>query len=88
MLKNLPVNERDTRDEVLIPGSGRFPGVGNVNPLQYSCLDNSTERSLAGYSPRGYKESDMTGRTTMRLWYGSQMRGINRLVRVCIIRRI
>ena len=24
----------------LIPGSGRFPGEGNVNPLQYSCLEN------------------------------------------------
>ena len=44
MLKNLPVNERDTRDEVLIPGSGRFPGVGNGNPFQYSCLENSFER--------------------------------------------
>ena len=28
----------------LIPGSGRFPGVGNGNPLQYSCLENSMDR--------------------------------------------
>ena len=28
----------------LIPGSGRFPGEGNGNPLQYSCLENSTEK--------------------------------------------
>ena len=27
-----------------IPGSGRFPGEGNGNPLQYSCLENSTDR--------------------------------------------
>ena len=27
-------------DQSLIPGSGRFPGVGNGNPLQYSCLEN------------------------------------------------
>ena len=27
-----------------IPGWGRFPGVGNGNPLQYSCLENSTDR--------------------------------------------
>ena len=33
----------------LIPGSGRSPGEGNGNPLQYSCLGNSM--SLAGYSP-------------------------------------
>ena len=26
------------------PGSGRYPGVGNGNPLQYSCLGNPTDR--------------------------------------------
>ena len=47
----LPANEGDTG---LIPGSGRSPGVGNSNLLQYSCLGNSMDqRSLAGYSPRG-----------------------------------
>ena len=36
----------------LIPGSGRSPGGGNNNPLQYSCLGNPTgRRSLVGYSP-------------------------------------
>ena len=45
----------------LIPGSGRSPGGGNGNPLQYSCLVNPHEqRSLAGYSSWGCKESDMT----------------------------
>ena len=28
----------------LIPGSGRFPGEGNCNPLQYSCLENPMDR--------------------------------------------
>ena len=28
----------------LIPGSGRFPGEGNGNPLQYSCLENPMDR--------------------------------------------
>ena len=32
------------RDPVLIPGSRRSPGVGNRNPLQYSCLENSMDR--------------------------------------------
>ena len=32
------------RDLGLIPGSGRSPGEGNGNPLQYSCLDNSMDR--------------------------------------------
>ena len=37
-----------------IPGSGRSPGEGNGNPLQYSCLEKSYgQRSLAGHSPWG-----------------------------------
>ena len=31
-------------DEVSIPGLGRFPGEGNDNPLQYSCLENPMDR--------------------------------------------
>ena len=42
-----------------IPGSGRSPGEGNGNPLQYSCLEKSHGgRGLVGYSPWGRKESD------------------------------
>ena len=38
----------------LIPGSGRFPGGGHGNPLQYSCLENPYgQRSSAGYSAWG-----------------------------------
>ena len=45
----------------LIPGSERSPGEGNGNPLQYPCLGKSPgQRSLAGYSPWGHKESDPT----------------------------
>ena len=44
-----------------IPGSGRSPGGGHGNPLQYPCLENPHgQRSLAGYCPWGHKESDMT----------------------------
>ena len=44
-----------------IPGSGRSPGEGNGNPLQYSCLENPHgQMSLASYSPWGRKELDMT----------------------------
>ena len=44
-----------------IPGLGRSPGGGHGNPLQYSCLENRHgQRSLAGYSPWGRKESDIT----------------------------
>ena len=37
-------NAGDARDAGLIPGSGRSPGVGNGNPLQYACLENPTDR--------------------------------------------
>jgi len=43
-VKNLPVNTGDARDVGLILGLGRAPGVGNGNPLQYSCLENSMGR--------------------------------------------
>ena len=44
-----------------IPGSGRSPGGGHGNPLQYSCLENPHgQRSLEGYSPMGHKELDTT----------------------------
>ena len=39
MKKTLPANAGDKRDLDLIPGSGRFPGEGNGNPLQYSCQE-------------------------------------------------
>ena len=43
---------RRERDSGSIPGSGRSLGVGNGNPLQYSCLENlHGQRSLVGYSP-------------------------------------
>ena len=44
MIKNLPANTGDTRDEGSIPGSGRSPGEENGNPLQYSCLENPMDR--------------------------------------------
>ena len=40
---------------------GGFPGGGHGNPLWYLCLENPHgQRSLAGYSPQGRKELDMT----------------------------
>ena len=42
--KNLPANAGDTGDAGLIPGSGRSPGGGHGNPLQYSCLETPMDR--------------------------------------------
>ena len=44
VVKNPPANTGDRRDAGLIPGSGRSPGGGHGNPLQYSCLENPTDR--------------------------------------------
>ena len=48
-----------------IPGSGRFPGEGNDNPLQYSCLENPMDRGA--WCPWGRKESDTTDDFTFTL---------------------
>ena len=48
-------------DEGSIPGSRRFPGEGNGNPLQYSCLGNSMDRGALWDTVHGVtKELDMT----------------------------
>ena len=49
-VKNLLASAGPAGDAGSTPGSGRFPGAGNGNPLQHSCLRNPMERSLAGWS--------------------------------------
>ena len=44
VVKNLPANAGDVRDAGLIPGLGRSPGGGHGNLVQYSCLENLTDR--------------------------------------------
>ena len=44
MVKNSPINAEDVRDVSSISGSGRSPGGGHGNPLQYSCLENPINR--------------------------------------------
>ena len=44
MVKNMPANAGDVRDVGSISGLGRSPGGGYGNPLQYSCLENPTDR--------------------------------------------
>ena len=46
LVKNLPANAGDARDMDLIPGSERYPGEGNGNPLQYPCLGNPMDRGV------------------------------------------
>ena len=60
MVKNLPANAGDLRDVGSIPGSGRSPGEGNGNPLQYSCLGNPRDRGAWWAIVFGVAESDTT----------------------------
>ena len=46
MVKNPSAIAGDTRDVLLIPGSGRSPGEGNGNPLQYFCLENPMDKGV------------------------------------------
>ena len=46
--KNLPANAGDIKDSGLSPVSGRSPGGGHGNPLQYSCLENPMDRGAWG----------------------------------------
>ena len=57
VLENLPVNAGDTGS---ILGSRRCPGEGNGNPLQHSCLENSTDRGAWQATVHGVTELDMT----------------------------
>ena len=50
MVKNLPTNAGDPGDAGSIPGLRRSPGVGNGNPLQYSCLENSMDKEAAWWA--------------------------------------
>ena len=49
----------DVGDQCLIPGSGRSPGRGNGNPLQYSCLENSMDRGAWWAMVHGVAESQI-----------------------------
>ena len=61
VVKNLPANAGAAGDMGSIPESGRSPGVGSGNPLQYSCLENPMDRGAWWATVHGVtKESTMT----------------------------
>ena len=57
MVKNLPANAGEVGS---MPGSGRSPGEGNGNPLQYSCLENPMDRGAWGATVHGVTEESDT----------------------------
>ena len=77
VVNNLPANVGDVKDWSLIPGSGRSPGEGHGNLLQYFCLENPMSRraegpgrlqsmGLQGVSQRQLKQFSMQAHTQ---WY-------------------
>ena len=63
MVKSPLTNAGDIRGSGSIPESGTSLGGRHGNTLWYSCLENSIDRSLMGYSPWGCEEVDMTEAT-------------------------
>ena len=57
VVKNLPANAGDAGDMGSIPGSGRFHGEGNGNPLEYSCLGNPMDRGAWQTTVHGVTKS-------------------------------
>ena len=69
--KNLPANAGEVSEVALIPGSGQSHGGGNDNALQYSCLENPTERGFWQATVHGVtkSQSDMTEATNTEHMY-------------------
>ena len=57
VVKNPPANAGDARDADSIPGSGRSPGGGNSNPLQYTCLKNTMDKGAWQATVHGIAKS-------------------------------
>ena len=63
MAKNPPANAGDARDMGSIPESGRSPGGGHGNPLQYSCQENPMDRGAWWATVHRVAQSGMTEAT-------------------------
>jgi len=57
VVKNLPASADDVGDMSSVPESGRSPGGGNGNPLQYSCLENPMDRGAWWATVHGVAKS-------------------------------
>ena len=60
VVRNPPANAGDVRDTGLIPASGRSPGGGPGNPLQYSCPENSMDRKAWKATVHGVTKSQLS----------------------------
>ena len=74
MVKSLPASAGGIRDTGPIPGSGRSPGEGHGNPPVFLPGGSHGQRSLAGYSPQGFKDSDMTEAYVLLIHFAVQLK--------------
>ena len=65
MVKNPPANAGDAGDRSSIPESGRSPGKGDDNPLQYSCLRKSMDKRLEFMVLQRVRHDGVTEHSTM-----------------------
>ena len=79
MVKNMPASAGDTRDMGSIPKSGKSPGEGNGNPLQYSCLENPMDRGVWWATVHGVTNSQTL--TEQQEWHSKGLTG-NYLLRM------
>ena len=81
VVKNLPANAGDIRDEGSISGSGRCPEGGHGNPLQYSCLENPMDRGIWPATVHRVAKSrpQLKRLSTQHTLPGSEVRGIEEL---------
>ena len=63
-------------DQGSIPGSGRSPGEGNGNPLQYACLENHMTEEPGGLQPKGSQRVGHDWATSQILWWRLTLRSI------------
>ena len=69
-------------DVGLIPGSGRSPGVGNGNPFQYICLENSTDRGV--WRTTGHEVAkSLTGLSERACTHARVLRGL--MLLMCLL---
>ena len=81
MVKNPSVNVRDARGVGQIARLGRSSGVGNGNPLQYSCLENSMDRGSWWTTVHGgHKELDTAKLACTALEGAAHTQGLNELI--------
>ena len=73
VVKNPPASAGDIRDAGSIPGSGRSPGGGHGKPLQYSCLENPTDRGAWRAIVHGAAKSQTRLSDTARVYMHARL---------------